>query len=78
VIETPQLFGIYFNRRATRRDHVALYVVRAFRQSAPPKPNLEIIAHGFYAIDALPEATTQSTRARLAEVLAGQAKMDTW
>jgi ADP-ribose pyrophosphatase YjhB (NUDIX family) len=78
LTETPQLFGIYFNRRATRRDHVALYVVRAFRQSAPPKPNHEIIAHGFFAIDALPGATTQATRARLAEVLAGQARMDTW
>jgi ADP-ribose pyrophosphatase YjhB (NUDIX family) len=75
---TPQLFGIYFNRRVTRRDHVALYVVRAFRQSAPPKPNHEIVAHGFFAIDALPEATTQATRARLAEVFSGQDKIDTW
>ena len=78
LTETPQLFGIYFNRRATRRDHVALYVVRAFHQSAPPRPNHEIVAHGFFAIDALPEATTQATRARLAEVLAGRLKMDTW
>jgi ADP-ribose pyrophosphatase YjhB (NUDIX family) len=74
----PQLFGIYFNQRATKRDHVALYVVRAFHQSAPPTPNHEIVAHGFFAIDALPEATTQATRARLAEVLAGQSKADTW
>jgi ADP-ribose pyrophosphatase YjhB (NUDIX family) len=75
---TPQLFGIYFNRRATSRDHVVLYVVRAFRQSAPPKPNHEIVAQGFFAIDALPEATTQATRARLAEVFSGQDKTDIW
>ena len=26
------LFGIYYNRRVSRRDHVALYVVRSFLQ----------------------------------------------
>ncbi len=78
LTEAPQLFGIYFNRRATMRDHVALYIVRAFRQSAPPKPNHEIVAHGFFAIDALPEATTQATRARLAEVFCGQSRMEFW
>ena len=63
------LFALYFNRRASRRDHVALYVVRTFRQSAPPQPNGEIVAHGFFAPDALPEDTTRGTRARIAEVL---------
>ncbi len=63
------LFGIYYNRRVSRRDHVALYVVRSFRQSAPPQPNHEIVAHGFFAPDALPEDTTRATRARIAEVL---------
>ncbi len=75
---TPQLFGIYFNQRATKRDHVAVYVVRAFHQSAPPKPNHEIVAHGFFAPDALPEETTQSTRMRLAEVLQGRTKAEIW
>ena len=28
----PVLHGIFFNGRASRRDHVALYVVREFRQ----------------------------------------------
>jgi ADP-ribose pyrophosphatase YjhB (NUDIX family) len=72
VIEPPRLFGVYFNRRATRRDHVALYIVRAFRQSAPPKPNHEIVAHGFFAADALPDGTTRATRERIAEVLNGR------
>jgi ADP-ribose pyrophosphatase YjhB (NUDIX family) len=74
----PQLFGIYFNQRATKRDHVAVYVVRAFHQSAPPTPNHEIVAHGFFAPDALPKETTQSTRMRLAEVLQGQTKAEIW
>ena len=47
--EQPALFGIYFNRRISRRDHVALYVVRSFHQSAPPQPNREIIEHGFFS-----------------------------
>jgi len=76
--EPPDFFAIYFNRRASRRDHVALYVVRSFHQSAPPQPNHEIIAHGFFAPDALPEDTTRATRARLAEVMQGRAIAELW
>jgi ADP-ribose pyrophosphatase YjhB (NUDIX family) len=76
--EQPDFFAVYFNRRASRRDHVALYVVRAFRQSAPPQPNHEIIAHGFFAPDALPEETTRATRARIAEVLDGRTVAELW
>src|SRR4029450_6009282 len=61
----PRLHGIFFNNRASRRDHVALFVVRAFRQLAAPVPNGEIIAHGFFAADVLPNDTTAATRARL-------------
>ena len=71
VTAPPQLHGIFFNNRASRRDHVALFVVRAFRQSAAPAPDREIIAHGFFALDALPNDTTASTRARIIEVLGG-------
>jgi ADP-ribose pyrophosphatase YjhB (NUDIX family) len=74
----PELFGVYFNGRSSRRDHVALYVVRSFRQSAPPQPNREIVAHGFFARDALPEGTTQGTRARLDEVFGGHAAAEFW
>jgi 8-oxo-dGTP pyrophosphatase MutT (NUDIX family) len=74
----PRLYAIYYNRRVARRDHVALYVVRSFRQIAPPQPNHEIIAHGFFAPDALPEGTTEATRRRLAEVLAGQPVSELW
>lgn len=73
-----ELFGIYWNRRATARDHVALYVVRSFRQSTPPQPNSEIVAHGFFALDALPDGTTASTRARVAEVREGREAAPIW
>jgi 8-oxo-dGTP pyrophosphatase MutT (NUDIX family) len=63
------LHGLFFNARISRRDHVAVYVIREFRQDGAPVPDREIVAHGFFAADALPEDTTKGTRARIAEVL---------
>ena len=74
----PAFFAIYFNRRVSRRDHVALYVVRSFRQRVPPRPSGEIVAHGFFTPDSLPQETTASTRARIAEVLAGRPVAEQW
>jgi ADP-ribose pyrophosphatase YjhB (NUDIX family) len=78
LVDQPTLFAVYFNRRISRRDHVALYVVRSFRQDAPPQPNYEIVAHGFFATDALPAETTRATRERLAEVLNGRTPAELW
>ena len=69
---------MFFNKRVSRRDHVALFVVREFRQSAMPKPNREIIAHGYFALDALPNDTSAATRARIAEVLGGAPVSELW
>ncbi len=74
----PQLYGIYFNKRASRRDHVALFIVRDFRQNGNPRPNHEIVAHGFFPIDALPEDATRATRARVAEVFGCEAVSELW
>jgi ADP-ribose pyrophosphatase YjhB (NUDIX family) len=76
--EQPALFAVYFNRRSSRRDHVALYVVRSFHQSAPPQPNREIVAHGFFAPDSLPHDTARATRERIAEVLGGRHPAEIW
>jgi ADP-ribose pyrophosphatase YjhB (NUDIX family) len=62
-----ELRGVYLNRRVSRRDHVALFLVRAFRQSGPRAPDAEIAEAGFFPHDALPEGATPATRARLAE-----------
>jgi ADP-ribose pyrophosphatase YjhB (NUDIX family) len=78
LVDQPTLFAVYFNRRISRRDHVALFVVRAFRQDAAPQPNYEIVAHGFFAPDALPAETTRATRERLAEVLDGRKPSELW
>ena len=74
----PALFAVYLNRRISRRDHVALYVVRFFEQSVPPQPNREIVAHGFFAPGSLPEDTTRGTRERIAEVLANRIVAEFW
>ncbi len=74
----PVLHSIYFNPTYSRRDQVALYVIRDFRQNAEPVPDREIINHGFFPLDALPEGTTRGTRARLAEVLHGVRASEVW
>jgi ADP-ribose pyrophosphatase YjhB (NUDIX family) len=78
LTEPPVLHAIYFNRRVSRRDHVVLYVVRSFRQTALPQPNHEIAAHGFFAPAELPADTTRATRERIAEVLKGRAPAEIW
>jgi 8-oxo-dGTP pyrophosphatase MutT (NUDIX family) len=74
----PPLHGLFFNGHVSRRDHVAVYVVRQFRQDRLPAPNREIVECGFYDAGALPVDTTQGTRLRIAEVLNGQARIATW
>lgn len=78
VGSSPQLFAVYFNGKISRRDHVALFVVGDFRQPSPPRANAEIIDHGFFSLDALPEDTSAATRARIAEVLEGKAIPEHW
>jgi ADP-ribose pyrophosphatase YjhB (NUDIX family) len=78
VLAKPRLFGIYHNRNASGRDHVALFVTETFRQERPPEPNAEIVAHGFFPRDALPNDTTPGTRARISEVLGGATISERW
>jgi ADP-ribose pyrophosphatase YjhB (NUDIX family) len=78
VLEEPVLHGIFLNRHVSRRDHVAIYLVRHFRQDRLPEPNLEIAACGFFKAGALPAETTQGTRLRISEVLEGRAPIATW
>ena len=74
----PVLHGIYFHPFYSNRDHVTIYVVRDFRQSAPPIPDREIVAHGFFPLDGLPPDTTAGTRARIAEVTTGKPASERW
>jgi 8-oxo-dGTP pyrophosphatase MutT (NUDIX family) len=74
----PLLHGMFLNARLSARDHVAVYVVRDFRQLGEPVPNLEIIAHRFFPLDELPNDTTAPTRARIIEVIGGAPISEYW
>ena len=68
---TPPLHGVFYNPVDSPRDHVAVFVVRVFRQDPTGRPSREIAERGFFSLDALPKETTPGTRRRLAEVLEG-------
>ena len=78
LTEPPLLHGVFYNPRWSRRDHVACFVVQAFRQETPPKPNLEIAAARFFSLDELPGDTGAGSRARIAEVLLGAPVSERW
>ena len=78
LMDEPPLHGLFFNVHVSPRDHVAVYVVRQFRQDRLPEPNHEIVECGFYDAAALPAETTRGTRLRIAEVLDGALPIATW
>lgn len=76
--DEPSLFGVYHNRRQMR-DHVLVYVSRAFERPYPPSyPNREIAEVGLFAADALPADLSPATRRRLAEIMDGAPKEPIW
>jgi ADP-ribose pyrophosphatase YjhB (NUDIX family) len=70
----PQLLHVFFNRRTSKRDHVAFFRCEV-RQTAPRGRDREIVEAGFFALDALPSGTTSATHRRLKEI-AGEAEFD--
>ena len=78
ITGAPRLFGIYSNERVFPGDHVALYVVREWRQSHMPLPNREIAEAGFFSPDDLPAGTSAGARRPLEEVLRGLPPGELW
>ena len=73
-----RLHGFYRNRAASPRDHVALYVAPAFTVARAKRPDREIAACAFFSPDALPDATTRATVARLREIREGLQPAELW
>ena len=77
ILEPPVLHGLFFNSLVSQRDHVALFIVRSFRQQRVPVANREIAAHGFFL-------STLFLRIRLpehgpaAEVMLGEPLSERW
>ncbi|HVW56769.1 MAG TPA: NUDIX domain-containing protein [Rhizobiaceae bacterium] len=78
ISAAPELKSLHLNRRASPRDHVALYLVTGFRQTTPRKPNFEIAESGFFKMNDLPAGTTPATLRRLDEVFHGKTPSDYW
>ncbi len=72
------LHGMFYNDSASRRDHVAVFVVREFEWKGSPKPTFEIPEAGFFPVQSLPEGTTAGTRRRLEEILHRQSIRELW
>jgi ADP-ribose pyrophosphatase YjhB (NUDIX family) len=74
-----ELFGIYRNKEASSRDHVALFVCREWDFiDAPPRRSWEIVAAEMFPLGDLPEETTTATRFRIAEVLSAGTPTEDW
>jgi ADP-ribose pyrophosphatase YjhB (NUDIX family) len=76
--EVPRLVSVHLNRAGSSRDHVVFYRIDDVRQSAPRPPDREIAESGFFALDALPDGTSEATRRRLAELLEGAPPDPCW
>jgi 8-oxo-dGTP pyrophosphatase MutT (NUDIX family) len=74
----PVLRSMHFNRLASRRDHVALFLIEGFRQTTPKLRDREIAEAGFFALDALPQGITPATLRRIAETLDGAPASAHW
>lgn len=70
------LFGLYANFKEFKSDHIALFVLRDFRQEA--RQSAEIAESGFFAPGALPDGTSAATRARIEEWSGGLQPPDHW
>jgi len=74
----PVLHGLFFNTQISKRNHVAVYVVRSFHVLGDRAPDWEILEARFFPHSGLPEGTTPATRARLAEIFDSAPLSDRW
>ena len=74
----PHLFGIYANFRAFPSDHIALFIIREWRQPHVPAPNREISRQYFAPREALPDGTVPAVAHRLDEVLNNTPRAQDW
>lgn len=78
ILGVPFLHGFFFNPVASRRDHVACYVIDNFHCRPSHGPDLEIAEMRFFPVAALPAEATRATRARIDEVVRGVPAPELW
>ena len=79
--ESPKLYVALGLAYWDRNDYP--HALEAFQTAVKIGPTSaeahnEIVAHGFFAPDALPAETTRATRERIAEVLSGRKPAELW
>ena len=72
------LHGIFFNRAVSRRDHVAVFILRRFRILGPRRPDWEIVDTGFFDLNHLPDDLARGSAARIKEVCESAVPSDDW
>lgn len=79
VIEgRPRLHGLFANLHASPSDHVAVFIVREWRQPSIPPANHEIAEQRFFSLSELPEDVSKGARRRLAEIFDGEPLSPLW
>ncbi len=78
VLQPPRLIGIYAHFDIYPGDHVILYRIDHWHRERVPEPNAEIAEHGFFALDALPEALSPGTSRRVKEVFGNAPQSSSW
>lgn len=78
IAARPELFGLYSNHTLFPGDHIALFVVTAWRQIDIAPSDREIAERGLFAPDALPAETVAPVRERLAELAGTQSRSPHW
>lgn len=73
-----RFFGVYANFRALPDDHVAFFVGECVAGTGFPDPGFEIVDHGFFPTDNLPDNTAPSVQRRLAEIADGRQADRDW
>jgi ADP-ribose pyrophosphatase YjhB (NUDIX family) len=73
----PVLISIHSADAKFRGDHIVFFRIDRW-ETCPATSRGEIAEIGWFAPDALPEATTAGTRARIAEALGGAPRQPLW
>lgn len=64
-----RLLSVHFNRHASPRDHVAVFLVEQYEQSGLPAPNREIAEARYFSVEALPDDLSPGARRRIDETI---------
>lgn len=72
------MHGVFLNNEVSKRDHVALYIVKNFRQVHKFEPNREIAEVRWFDVNELPGDITRSARERVLEIFNRKEKSLFW